>query len=86
MSYSTLALMAKDADFQDRITACVATQGIRDAERWATDNRWAIAGQPGFDEAYSYALNIGTIAAPGRDVSVISDTQLLSAVQLLLGR
>lgn len=84
MSYSTLAQMAKDPDFLDRITACVATQGIRDAERWATDNRWAVAGQPDFDKAYSYAVDSGK-TKPGKDASVITDAQLLAAVQKLLG-
>jgi hypothetical protein len=83
MSYSTLAQLAKDAAFLERVTACAATQGIRQADKWAEDNRWAMAAQPGFDEAYAYAVSFEN-PAPGKDVAVITDAQILSAVQTLL--
>jgi hypothetical protein len=83
VSYSTLAQLAKDADFSERVTACAATQGITQADKWAEDNRWAMAAQPGFDDAYAYALAFN-VTNPGKDVSVISDAQILSAVQALL--
>lgn len=83
MSYSTLAQMAKDPDFLDRIIACAATQGIRQADKWAEDNKWAMAAQPGFDEAYEYAVNTG-VAKPGRNAAVVTDENILSAVKALL--
>lgn len=83
MSYSTLAQMARDADFLDRVTACAALEGIQQADKWAEDNRWAMAAQPGFDEAYAYAVNTG-VASPGKNAAVVTDKEILSAVQALL--
>lgn len=83
MSYSTLAQLATDTDFLNRVTACAATQGIRQADKWAEDNRWALAAQPGFDNAYAYAVATDHVE-PGKDVAVISDADILSAVQALL--
>jgi hypothetical protein len=83
VSYSTLAHLAKDADFLERVTACVATQGIQQADKWADDNRWTMAAQPGFDEAYAYAVSFEN-PAPGKDLAVITDEQILAAVQSLL--
>lgn len=83
MSYSTLAQLAKDVHFRDRVTACAALQGITQADKWAEDNRWAMAASPGFDEAYAYAVTFAN-PAPGKDVAVISDEQILSAVQVAL--
>lgn len=83
MSYSTLSQLANDADFLDRVTACAATQGIRQADKWAEDSRWAMAAQPGFDESYAYAVAFEN-PSPGMDLSVITDEQILAAVQALL--
>jgi hypothetical protein len=83
MSYTTLAHLAKDADFIERVTACAATQGITQADRWADDNKWAMAAQPGFDAAYEYAVNTG-VTDPGENLGVIDDGMILSAVQSLL--
>jgi hypothetical protein len=83
MSYSTLSQLAKDTDFRDRVTACAATQGITQADKWADDNRWLMAAQPGFDDSYAYAVAVG-VADPGKDLAVITDEQILSAVQALL--
>jgi hypothetical protein len=83
MSYTTLAQMAKDEDFLERVTACAATQGITQADKWADDNRWVMAAQPGFDEQYEYAVNT-EVAEPGKNLGVITDVQILSAVQALL--
>lgn len=83
MSYSTLYALAKDPDFIERVTACAALEGITQADKWADDNRWLMAAQPGFDDAYAYAVAFNN-PAPGKDAAVITDGQILSAVQLLL--
>lgn len=83
MSYSTLAQLAKDTDFLDRVTACAATQGLTQADKWAADNRWRMAAQPGFDESYEYAVNL-EVTDPGKEPSVIADKQILAAVQSIL--
>jgi hypothetical protein len=42
-----------------------------------------MAAQPGFGDAYAYALANGN-PAPGKDDTVITDEQILSAVQSIL--
>ncbi|QCO98974.1 hypothetical protein FCN77_16290 [Arthrobacter sp. 24S4-2] len=83
MSYSTLYQLAKDEGFLHRVTACAATQGITQADRWAEDNRWSMAAQPGFEAQYDYAVNT-SVPDPGKNVGVINDEQILSAVQAVL--
>lgn len=84
MTYWTVALMSKDADLLNRVTACVAIEGERDPELWTQKNKWAVAGQPGWGDAWEYALNIGHDPATiGKDVAVITDLQILSAVQAI---
>jgi hypothetical protein len=41
-----------------------------------------MAAAPGFADAYASAV-AGGVPAPGRDPSVISDAQILSAIQAL---
>lgn len=83
MSYSTLFQLATDSGFLHRVTACAATQGITQADKWADDNRWVMAAQPGFDDAYAYAVNT-SVEDPGNSPVVITDEQILSAVQAVL--
>ena len=89
MSYYDQSLLARDPDFRERIAACAATEEQSGADlddhptAFADREQWAIAAAPGFAAAYSYALETG-VEHPGRDVSVISDAQLLSAVQAIL--
>ena len=47
---------------------------------WADQNQWQIAAAPGFAEAYQYALDTG-VENPGNDPAVITDAQILAAVQ-----
>lgn len=83
MSYSTQSLLAHDIDILDRATSCAATQGLPNPFQWVGDNQWALSASPGWDEAYAYALNVGT-ERPGWQETVISDGMILSAVQLLI--
>jgi len=87
MAYADVAALANDADFNARTIACVATEntagaGYGDPGMWAAQHTWAMASQPGFGEAYASAL-AGGVERPGRDQSVISDSQVLSAVQTI---
>jgi len=85
MAYSDVALLAADYDFQLRASACVATENASEnPPGWAADHAWQMAAQPGFGEAYASAL-AGNVPRPGWDPSVISDAQILSAVQTLVG-
>ena len=85
MSYFDQSQLAFDGDFQLRTAACVSNENAEvDPGGWAAENRWQMAAAPGFADAYSSALASG-VPDPGRDPSVISDAQILSAVQALLG-
>lgn len=82
MAYSDIALLTSDNDFIQRIRACVSTQGERDPITWTSENIWEMASMPGFGDKYAAAILNG-IARPGNDQSVISDPDILSAVQSL---
>jgi hypothetical protein len=87
MAYSDIAVLAIDQDFAQRTIACYATETLdgqgEDPQIWQRDHAWAVAAQPGFGDAYASAL-AGSVQNPGKDASVISDAQILGAVQSLL--
>jgi hypothetical protein len=83
MSYRTQAQMAEDQHLLTRITACAATQGLTDPHTWAWSHRWKLSAEPGWDAAYAYAL-AALNDNPGNDEGVITDGQILSAVQMIL--
>lgn len=83
MSYSSLAQLQTDTYFRRRVMACAAEQNQTDPEQWAEDNSWDMAAMPGFADSYAYALETGVVN-PGNDPAVITDAQILSAVQSLL--
>ncbi len=83
MGYYEQSLLSQDGQFRDRVAACYAvetTSTDQQPTRWADSHLWAIAAAPGFADAYSSAL-AGSVPNPGADPSVISDAQLLAAVQ-----
>jgi len=80
MSYRTQAIMSRDLFLRERISACAATQDIPDVQFWAQSNQWHLAAEPGWDDAYAYAMDSG-IGEPGNRGDVINDTMILSAVQ-----
>lgn len=84
MTYASIAALSQDTDFTYRVTACYATETLDDPEdfpqTWAENHRWAMACQPGFGDAYASALAAG-IDRPGLDGAVITDAQILGAVQ-----
>ena len=82
MSYRTQSLLAHDESFLSRVTACVASEGESTPQRWAHENQWILSAQPGFDAAYAYAIAAGVVD-PGNDEGVITDGQILAAVQAI---
>ena len=74
--------IAADHDMHARFVACAQQEGIPDPDSWAWDRAWALAAQPGWGAAWASALASGN-TAPGRDPSVVTDGQILSAVQAL---
>jgi hypothetical protein len=82
MAYYDAAALADDQDFMRRCGMCAETEGIPDGWEWGIANRYSLAAAPGFGDAYASALAAG-VPNPGRDQSVVSDAQILSAVQTL---
>lgn len=85
MSYNSQAQLSNDSDFLARTSAAAAVEvpKTHQPQQWALDHIWWIAASPGFADAYESAL-AGDVDRPGMDPSVISDTQILAAVQALL--
>lgn len=82
MAFSDIALLSTDGDFLQRTRACVAVEGKSDPVQWSLDHQWQMAATPTFGDKYASALASG-IVRPGNDPSVISDGDILSAVQAL---
>lgn len=88
MAYYDVALLSSDSDFLARCAAAYSVDTLGDADRtnpsdWANTHGWDLASAPGFGDAYASAV-AGGVPNPGRDPAVISDAQILSAVQFLL--
>jgi hypothetical protein len=85
MSYTSQAQLSVDSFFLERIAACAAVEvpHSHQPQRWANDNIWWISASPGFADAYEYALLNGN-SEPGKDPAVITDAQILAAVQHLV--
>lgn len=82
MSYTTIAQMKDDTALRKRINACAANEGIQEPETWVNVHAWEFATQPGWAAAWDSAVETG-IENPGRMETVISDAQILSAVQAI---
>jgi hypothetical protein len=80
MAYSDVALLTSDNDFINRTRACVSSEGELEPIEWTEQHIWQMAGMPGFGDKYASAVLNG-IQRPGNDQSVISDMDILSAVQ-----
>lgn len=92
MAYYDVAVLSEDNNFRLRVAACYAVetadypiQGRVDPVSWGSDYAWLMAAQPGFGDAYAYAV-VNENPEPGRDPAVITDGQILSAVQALMSR
>lgn len=82
MAYSDIAMLSSDSDFILRTRACATTEGIADPVEWSSEYQWQMAAAPGFGDKYASAL-AGGVDRPGNDPAVISDADILSAVQAL---
>jgi hypothetical protein len=82
MSYSSQAQLSTDLDFLARVSAAAAVEVPHptDPQSWARSAIWRIAAAPGFAAAYESAL-VGNVPRPGNDPGVITDPQILAAVQ-----
>lgn len=84
MSYNNIAAIARDFDLQQRLIACAAEQGHTEPETFIEAHIWTLAASPGWAAAWGSALATDPPnARPGYDESVITDGNILSAVQAL---
>lgn len=87
MSYWSISQMHGSPTLRQRITACCAQEGAADPEQTANDIMWTVCASPGWGEAWDYAVAQAIQAGPqnatdpGMDPAVITDAQILSAVQ-----
>lgn len=91
MAYYDVAMLHQDSFFSQRVSACYAIEREanpddypEDPVSWTYATSWTMAAQPGFGDAYAYAVNTG-VKDPGKDPGVITDAQILSAVQFIAG-
>ena len=84
MSYATIATCTVDVEFQARLTAALADEGVTNPEVRYYEVRWAIAADPSIEPPYAYAIETGN-PSPGGDPTVVTDEMLLAAVQALQG-
>lgn len=87
MGYFDVSELAANTDFLNRVAACYAVEtplGTGELPpQWATEHSWDMASAPGFGDAYASAV-AGGVPRPGADPSVITDAQILSAVQAVM--
>ena len=86
MSYKTTFAISQDPYMRNRLAAAVALDGIEmnDPEDWVNVNRWKLATQPGWADAWEEALdnNSGDFGyTPGNDETTITDAMILAAVR-----
>ena len=92
MAYSDIAAAAQDIQLRLRVAACISTQtgyqipsGIHNHPIAIADYyQWQLAGQPGWGDAYAYAV-ANENPNHGNDPAVITDGMILSGVQAVLG-
>lgn len=89
MSYNAIAAAAQDPDLKQRIAACLAQEsdGVEQPTALADLHMWRLCASPGWGEAYDYARATRLLSNPvpvGADPAVITDEQILSAVQAVL--
>ena len=85
-SYETIALCAVDPQMRPRIAAAISVEGdvgmsLNQGALFQADQiQWQCCAEPGWGEAWEYAVNSGN-PSPGADPAVISDGMILTAVQ-----
>lgn len=80
MSYWDVAQMSADLDLTARVAACAAQESKPNPVQWAADHMLLLAASPGWEQAWASAMAANN-PYPGRDAGVVTDGQILSAVQ-----
>lgn len=87
MALQHIVLAATDSDLTSRIAACAIGEPNfppdTDPVTWAAEHRWWFASRPGWGDKFDSAIQTG-IGRPGWEGSVVSDADILAAVQAKL--
>lgn len=84
MSYTSIHTCANDEAFQARLMAAAAQEGQENPEyAMSVLLRWPVSAKSDIEAAYEFAVTSGN-PNPGGDPSVITDLQILAAVQSVL--
>jgi len=83
VSYLTVSTIAANQSMRSRVAACAAAEGEPAPENWAYSNALRWASQPGWDAAWASAEAANPGDDHGANEAVITDPQILAAVQLL---
>jgi hypothetical protein len=87
VTYNSIGQLASSPSLLARCAAAAADQGQTDPTGWADRNKWALASQPGWADAWDYALETQTLddnPDTGVRPGVINDSMILAAVQAIL--
>lgn len=85
-AYSTVAEMAGDEVFSERLRACAGIEGHEDPWTWVYERRYALCGAPGWAGAVDYwRLSNGERDGWQNLAEVVSDQQILAQVQTIAG-
>lgn len=82
MSYWDISEMSRNTSLTNREQAAAAQEMPGDPYEWVKSNALRLAAQPGWADAWAYAVAGGN-PDPGRDPAVITDGMILSAVQAI---
>lgn len=81
MSYATIAAITQSSSLYQRLTACVAKEkGILQPGTWVSEHIWKLAATDGWAEKWIEAPEGDD---PGADESIISDADILEAVNAI---
>jgi hypothetical protein len=83
VSYWDISNMSGNADLTARVQACAAQEvDTVDPYTWTAEHLLVLCASPGWADAWASALASDN-PTPGKDPAVITDGQILSAVQQL---
>lgn len=82
--YWDIADMSNNSQLQSRVAACAAQEQDQDGWAWTGANMLKVCASPGWADAWASAKAAGN-PEPGKDPAVITDGQILSAVQAEVG-
>jgi hypothetical protein len=80
VSYFTISRCAQDSAFQQRLSACLASEGHDQPGTVMAEYVWEVSARSDIEAAYASALSANN-ENPGGDEAVITDQMILSAVQ-----